>query len=350
MKENGSNQPFHFVPLSSRLFTSRFISFMKIKYIFILVISTLLTLWCNTAQAKKRRPAINTMAPAFSTDWTNADSLRFYYHSKLASGDSATAYRIADSLIFQHFNQFDSVYTYLQPKTTWQVRHFQQALAIASIDSIASKFGKNSSDASASVQMHLKIASLYARTKMFEKAHEQQQLAMPHLLNALSNYASQTAEVEVLKNENETLQKALKDEQAVHTKNFIMYAIAGLVFLCILLFLIFRLIKVRNRQKNLDEQIAHTRNQVEKSMEEEESTKREIKYLKEQMSRVEFENNQLKKNIKESTTETLPLLRSQLDGIVKESQDAIPVEKYMQLQNIITRFNKQMREATGDSQ
>ncbi len=323
---------------------------MKIRHIIILLASALCMLWCNTAEAKKIRPARAIAAPAFSTDWTNADSLRFYYHTKLAAGDTAMAFRIADSLMFHHLTQFDSVYNYLEQKTNWQVRHFQNAMAAVTIDSVASKFEKKGLAENVLAHVHLKLAALYAQTKMFEKAHAQQQMAIPYLIKTETDYASQSIALEAAKKEKEKIDIELKNEKEKSVRNLTIFGIAGLVLLGSLIFLVLRLLKVRNKQKNLDDQIAHTRNQMEKSMEEEESTKREIKYLKEQMSRVEFENNQLKKNIKESTTETLPLLRSQLDGIVKESQDAIPVEKYMQLQNTITRFNKQMREATGDSQ
>lgn len=88
----------------------------------------------------------------------------------------------------------------------------------------------------------------------------------------------------------------------------------------------------------------HTRLQIDKAFEEGDRINLEIRSMKEQVSRIEAEKKQLRQNITDSTTETLPLLRQQLDALAKENTGALPVEKYMAIQNTITRLNKQLRD------
>jgi HAMP domain-containing protein len=313
------------------------------KHLFYYMLCLPLLMFSVQLHAKKRRPIKAAAAPVVQTDWSNADSVKGFYHKLLLQGDSTTAYSVADSLILKHCANFDSAYFYLAPKTAWQVNHFQAAKAIKTLDDVVAKFQNNNNQ----TQVDLKLATLYASANVFDKAYQLQSSAATGLQAAEDELEKQNAKLADAENENKKHVKAIENAESNIKSIITIAAIVGALLLIVAIWAIAKLIRLSRHHKKQEEQIAHTQLQVEKASDEEEIMKREVKNLKEQLSRSTFENNQLKKNISESTKETLPLLRSQLESAVKESQNALPVEKYMQLQNTITRFNKQMREITG---
>ena len=305
----------------------------------------ILLLSCGTAEAKKpnRKSKPVKIKSTFTTDWTNVDSLIYHYQQRKTAGDFINALRIGDSLMIhptmqskinlltqQKIGLLDSLGKKAEVLTalkTWRI-------ALTSTDSLA--------------HYAPTLAAGFASCNDFKSAYEIDQIvAQAHV-----------SELEKMQFSLDSLQKNADEEKAISAKSihlaqdltnttrlflWIVGALALLLAIaCIIL--IVKQFNMRKQHEKLGAQMDHTRTQIDKAFEEGDRINLEIRSMKEQVSRIEAEKKQLRQNIADSTSETLPLLRQQLDALAKENTGALPVEKYMALQNTITRLNKQLRD------
>lgn len=279
----------------------------------------------------------------FDTDWKNTDSLVFYYNQKISTGDYVTALRIADSIL-KHPSLQSHVNIYSLKK-------------ISLLDSLGRKndalFALN---AWKETLISSDSLSLYSELlqERFESAGDfKTAMELGHLIQSSQSehalFLQQSIDSLEQKNqEMKTLSGSIaKASILAEQKNKIIFW--TLISLAVILatvcaWLIVRQVRMRNQHEKLGAQMDHTRTQIDKAFEEGDRINAEIRSMKEQMARIEAEKKQMRQNISDSTSETLPLLRQQLDALAKENSGALPVEKYMAIQNTITRLNKQLRD------
>ncbi|MFM9986321.1 MAG: hypothetical protein ACKVOK_13870 [Flavobacteriales bacterium] len=307
----------------------------------------ILLLLCFTAEAKKpnRRAKPVKIKSTFTTDWTNVDSLIYYYQQRKTAGDFVSALRIGDSLMAhpamqskinlltqQKLELLDSLGKKAEVLTALKIWR----IALTSTDSLST--------------YATTLAAGFASCNDYKSAYEVDQFISQ----------TQATEMEKLKFALDSIQKneveeKLKREKAIqqakdiaNTSHLFLWVVSALVFILavVCIILIVKQFKMRQQHEKLGAQMDHTRTQIDKAFEEGDRINLEIRSMKEQVSRIEAEKKQLRQNVADSTSETLPLLRQQLDALAKENTGALPVEKYMAIQNTITRLNKQLRDMT----
>lgn len=300
---------------------------------------------CFSGEAKKpvRKSKPVKANAAFNTDWSNSDSMQFHYQQRKLNGDFTTALRIGDSLI--HHPAMQSKVNVL----TLQKIDLLDSLGRKSevLNSLKSwRTALTSQDSLAYYAMQL--STRFASCSDFQSAHEIDQLMVQDQSQRLEklHFSLDSLQKNAIE-ENSKHERSLDLAQGQVTSSRIFLWLLGmlafiLAIVCIILIL--KQFKMRNQHEKLGAQMDHTRTQIDKAFEEGDRINAEIRSMKEQMARIEAEKKQLRQNIADSTTETLPLLRQQLDALAKENTGALPVEKYMAIQNTITRLNKQLRD------
>ncbi len=302
----------------------------------------------DTASAKKKKP-MKKAQPVFTTDWNNSDSLFYNFEQKYEQQNWTLALRISDSVLFRKV-QFDSdkLVDHQLKRVGALAAAKRKAEAMQLLQQMKSQV-PDGTDSTGSLRVQI-IDAYKAMGENdsalieVERLHLNSMQRLNEKVGRLNeNLLAQKSEIESLSETNAAMRA--RNSQL----NIVLWLSIGfaLLFASFGLAALLKNRKLKKRQASQREQMIHTQTQIEKAFDEEERITAEIKKMKEQVARNEAEKNLLKQNVKESTGETLPLLKSQLEAIIRENKEAIPVESYMQLQNTITRFNKQMRDVAG---
>ncbi|MFN0031591.1 MAG: heme exporter protein CcmD [Flavobacteriales bacterium] len=320
---------------------------MKEKLFIALLCMLMLIAMHGSAEAKHPRKSKKGQ-PQLKIDWNNTDTLNQIIQTSMAGGDARVGLRVVDSLIARTLNQ--GIYPLQEllskVKLLSRLGKKQEALALLNqqrdyelnqpveIDHVCEQYigyyqGIGQTDSALSISQ---LLNRRLNMKIDKVVHDKNYEA--HLSGKMKEDLSRSQQL--TQNRDKQLQMFIWISCGV------MALLMGL-----LVWLMASKRKQKHNQQKLQSQMQHTQTQIEKAFEEEERISTEIKKMKEQVARIDAERNMMKQNMAASTSETLPLLKSQLEAIIRENKEAIPVEKYMQLQNTITRFNKQMRDVAG---
>lgn len=303
--------------------------------VFLLVSSTLEA----KKPVKKKKPA----KVSFTTDWKNADSIQYHLELRKAMGDYSTAIRLTDSLMslpggqsgwnllqIQKANLLDSA-----DKKNDLLLHLQSWYASLKTTDSLSKYASE-----LAIRLS-KAGDLKSALELSEFMNHEKSEKIEALVKSLAE--SELAENKKKEELEGKLKQSIEDEKSMRILLWI-FVILAVIALSGCVFLLMKRSRMLRQHDKLGAQMDHTRTQIEKAFEEGDRINAEIRTMKEQVARIEAEKKYMRQNIESSTAETLPLLKQQLDALARENPGNIPVEKYMAIQNTITRLNKQLRD------